>query len=632
LGLTLALLPHLPHLPVWLWLGWPLLIAWRGWLGQRNRPLPPRWLLAVLTVAVGGGVWLHYHALFGRDPGVALLAAMVALKSLESRTRRDGQVLLVLGYFLVMANLLYDQSPLLVAWLLLVVAVLLAGQVLLQHPQAAVPTGSLLRLTGRLLLEGLPVMLILFVLFPRIPGPLWGLPKDAYEGRTGLPEEMAPGTIDRLSQSDQVAFRARFQGPVPPPNQLYWRGPVLWRYDGRVWRRNDEPLYDQFTFQPVGEPVDYSVTLEPHGKHWLLALDLPARLPAGAAYTPSLQVVRRQPVNEVLRYEMRSYPRYHTGPLREPWQTQLPQRGNPKARQLAAEWRAPPSEPADIVRAALEMFRQQPFHYTLNPPLLGYENGIDEFLFGTRRGFCEHYAGSFVFLMRAAGVPARVVLGYQGGEFHDLGGYLIVRQSDAHAWAEVWLAGQGWVRVDPTAAVAPERVDQGLYAAVDNPDRLPLMARRDSAWLRNLALGWDYMNNAWNEWVLAYGPDRQREFLSSLGFGPVDWRGMTIAMVIGLGLVSLVIVGLQRWQQRRRQDPVARAYQRFCTKLARRGLVREATEGPLDFTERVAGQRPELATRVRLIGRLYARLRYGRAGEVAQVAQLQRLVRDLKVR
>jgi transglutaminase-like putative cysteine protease len=629
-ALTLAILPHLSHLPGWFWPVFPGAVGWSGLVDRGRLALPPRWLLAVITLVTVAVVLVYHHTLFGRDAGTTLLAAMVSLKFLELRTPRDGMVLIFLGYFLVMAILLYDQSLLLTAYLLASLVVLLAAQVALQHP-AALPPLSLLRLTSRQLLEAIPLLLILFILFPRISGPLWGLPKDAYSGLSGLSEEMTPGSISQLSLSASVAFRVRFNGPIPPPEQLYWRELVLWRYDGHTWRRTEESSSPQFSYQVEGRAVDYAIILEPHGKRWLPALELPASLPANTGITPSLQLMRNQAVNELLRYELRSYPRYNTGPLQLQGQTSLPARLNPRARALAEQWQARYPNPVDSVRAALTLFREEPFHYTLKPPLLQDKNAIDEFLFDSRRGFCEHYAGSFVFLMRAAGIPARVVLGYQGGERNELGGYLIVRQSDAHAWAEVWLEGRGWVRVDPTAAVAPERVERGLYAALEDPNALPLLIRRGSPWLHNLLLSWDYLNNAWNEWVLAYGPERQQQFLSGLGFGPVDWRGMTIALVVVLTGVGLLVVGFHTLNRRTAIDPVTLAYQRFCAKLARTGLGRAPHEGPLAFTERVAVCRPELAARVRLIGRLYANLRYGRWQQPEAVRRLQRLVRELKV-
>jgi transglutaminase-like putative cysteine protease len=565
---------------------------------------------------------------------VALLTAMAACKLLESRALRDGVVLVFLGYLLVMSNLLFSQDIPMVAYLFAVVVVMLAAQILIHRQHAGLTALVPLRLAGRMALLAIPVMLILFVLFPRIPGPLWGLPKDAYKGRTGLSDEMTPGTISELSQSDAVAFRVRFASALPPPNQRYWRGPVLWHFDGRRWTRPEERLANNPTpFTPEGAAVDYAVVLEPSNKNWLFALDLPARLPPRAAMTDSFQLLRDQPVNEVYRYEMRSYPAYRTGELTAGERVrglQLPARGNARARALAVEWRQRDPRPEALITAALTLFREQPFYYTLTPPLLGVET-VDDFVFRTRQGFCEHYTNAFVFLVRAAGVPARVVTGYQGGEMNALGGYLIVRQSDAHAWAEVWLAGRGWMRVDPTGAVAPNRVQEGIYAALPDSSVLPFLARRggDSEWLRQLALSWDALNNSWNEWVLAYGPDRQREFLSGLGFGPVDWGGMTVAMMVALSGFGMIYAGW-RWRSRRSRDPVARAWQRFCARLARRGLARGAGEGPLDFAGRVAVSRPELATPVWEIARLYALLRYGPEAPPEQVRQLQRLARRFR--
>ena len=633
-ALVLAVVPQATELSVWLTVLFAALVGWRGFILFRDRALPPRWLLLLVALLAGAGVVIDHRTLFGRDAGVALLTAMTACKLLESRALRDGVVLVFLGYLLVMSNLLYSQDIPQVAYLLAAIVVMLTAQVLIHRQHAGLTALAPLRLTGRMVLLAVPVMLILFVLFPRIPGPLWGLPRDAYKGRTGLSEQMAPGTISELSQSGEVAFRVRFADAIPPPNQRYWRGPVLWHFDGRRWTRPEEPPTKTPTpFTPEGAAVDYAVVLEPSNRSWLFALDLPARLPPRARMTPSFQLLRDQPVNEVYRYEMRSYPAYRTGELTGAERSrglQLPSRGNPRARALVADWRQRDSQPEALVRSALTLFREQPFYYTLTPPLLGGEI-VDDFLFRTRQGFCEHYASAFVFLMRVGGVPARVVTGYQGGEMNVMGGYLIVRQSDAHAWAEVWLEGRGWVRVDPTGAVAPNRVQQGLYAALSDSGLLPFLARRggDSEWLRQLALGWDTLNNSWNEWVLAYGPDRQKEFLSGLGFGPADWGGMTVAMMVALSGFGVLYAGW-RWRSRLARDPVARAWQRFCARLARRGLARGATEGPLDFAGRVAVQRPELAESVREIARLYAALRYGPVAPPERVRQLRHLTRRFR--
>lgn len=634
LTLALAVAPHANELPAWLAPAFFIVAGWRVFIAIREQPLPPRWMLLALALLATAGVLVSYRTLFGRDPGVALMTAMAACKLLETRGLRDGVVLVFLGYLLVMSNLLYSQEIPMVAYLLGVVTLMLVSQMLIHRQHTGLTALAPLRLAGKMVLVAIPVMLVLFVLFPRIPGPLWGLPKDAYKGRTGLSGEMEPGTISQLIQSGEVAFRVRFTGPMPSPKQLYWRGPVLWNFDGRRWRQRDElPLRTPVPFIAEGPALDYAVLMEPNNQRWLLALDLPASLPPRAGMTRSFQVLREQPVNEVYRYEMRSYLQYRTGELlaheRFPG-LRLPSQSNPRARELADEWRARDPRPESLINAALALFREQPFYYTLTPPLLGFHS-VDEFLFRTREGFCEHYASAFVFLMRAAGVPARVVTGYQGGERNELGEYLIVRQSDAHAWAEVWLEGRGWARVDPTAAVSPNRIQQGIYAALADADTLPFLARRggDYEWLRQLALNWDALNIQWNEWVLAYGPDRQKEFLSGLGFGEVDWREMTIAMIVTLGGLGVIFITL-RWRSRRPRDPVVRAWQQFCGRLAQGGLARGSYEGPLDFSERVAAQRPELAQPVREIAGLYTALRYGPVIPPMAVRQLQRRVKQFR--
>jgi protein-glutamine gamma-glutamyltransferase len=633
-ALALSLAPHALRLPLWLSMLWLAAAGGRWWLATRHRPVPNRWMLLVLTLALSIGLYLHYGTLLGRDAGVALLTAMCAMKILETERERDGRVLLVLGYLLLMANLLFSQEIPMVLFLVAALVLLVAAQLVLLRQGRPLPARVALAESGRLLAAAIPVMLILFVLFPRIPGPLWQLPDDARAGLTGLDDEMSPGSIDRLIQSDEVAFRVRFPERRPPPAQRYWRGPVLWRYDGRSWRADDELLRQNLPYEPLGESLRQRITLEPHGRRWLYALDRPGSLPPRAIFTSTYQLRRREPVEQRLQYDVDSYTEHRSGELsgfEQRRYLQLPREGNSRARALAARWRLEHDTPGAVVAAALRYLREQPFFYTLQPPLLDGPDQVDQFLFGTRRGFCEHYAGSFTVLMRAAGIPARVVLGYQGGEWN--GDYLIVRQSDAHAWVEVWLAEQGgWVRVDPTAAIAPQRIEQGIYAAVENPEVLPFMARRGSEdqWLRDLALTWDSINNAWNLWVLAYGPERQREFLSGLGLGRIDWREMILGLTGLLSLVALAAFVHLAWRRRGVTDPAARIYRRMCARLARRGLPRKPGEGPLDYADRVAQARPELAETVGAISQSYARLRY-RESDPAELRRLRRLARTVRV-
>jgi len=519
-----------------------------------------------------------------------------------------------------------------ILYVLLSVVSLVLAQLYLPPQHAGLGGRHAIALCGRIVLQAIPLMLLLFILFPRIPGPLWGLPRDAHSGLTGLSDKMTPGDIGELTLSEKIAFRVRFNGETPPSNQLYWRGPVMSRFDGRSWSMFPERRGDRLKFQFEGNRLSYSVILEPHGRRWLYALDLPASIPENAAITSSFQIRRRRSVTEVIRYDMVSYPRYNTGRLSPGMRLlnmRLPMEGNPRARELAADLFADYPEPIDRVNAALQMFREEPFRYTLSPPVLG-RHSIDEFLFDTRNGFCEHYASSFTFLMRAAQIPARVVTGYQGGEHNTLGDYFMVRQSDAHAWSEVWLEGRGWVRVDPTSAVAPERVEQGLFAALEESASLPILARRDSPMLLELAMRWDLVNNAWNEWILSYGPDRQREFLRRLGFQNVNWASLLLPMVLGVALILglyLLMHTVGNYQRMRQMlDPLAQGYQRFCRQLGRQGVVREAHEGPLHFSQRGAERFPAQASEILEIGKLYASLRFGGQAESALVQRFQQRV------
>jgi len=506
-----------------------------------------------------------------------------------------------------------------------------------------------LRIAAVLLLQAIPLTLILFILFPRVPGPLWGLPQDAYAS-SGLDDKMSPGSLSRLSLSEEVAFRVTYSGKPPRRDQMYWRGPVLWNFDGRTWRSGITTFTTAPQFTELGQTIDYSVTLEPHNKPWLFALDVPDKLSVPATLTYDFQILSKEPVHARLRYTARSNLVYHANRHEAARQLQralqLPLQLNPRAHQLAAEWRKqietnPPPQPSPggrgsnrslteideiLVRTALAYFNQQGFVYTLEPPPLGV-NTVDDFLFTTRQGFCEHYASAFVFLMRAANIPARVVTGYQGGEFNDVGNYYIVRQSDAHAWAEVWLAGQGWVRVDPTAAIAPERVQRGLSASVSDSAVLPFMARNPPQWMRDLRFNLDALANQWNQWVLGYDTERQFAFLTRLGMESITWQKMALNMASGLGLlIGLFAMFMLRHLYTRQPDKVQAAWLKLCRKLAKAGLPRAAHEGAQDYAARIAAVRPELADGIGDLASRYSALRYGTLNDEHAQREFIRLI------
>ncbi len=629
-AMALAIAPHATRLPIWI----SLLCLGIGAMRLIQVRLPARWLLILLAAATAVGIYASYRTLLGRDAGVALLVAMLTLKLLESRTLRDSMVAIFISYFLVITHFLYSQSIPTGLYLLLVVLVITTTLIGLNHPGSQLEPRKQLRLTAVLICQAVPVMLVLFLFFPRVPGPLWGMPSDAYAGMTGLSDSMAPGSISKLSQSGEVAFRVAFDGPPPKPEQRYWRGPVLDLFDGRSWSATPVPGPKPDDIAVTGDPVSYTLTLEPHNKRWLLALDLPAKLPPASRLGARYELLADQPVRQRLRYRAVSYPDYRAG--LSPGATELnrslrlPAFGNRKTREMADAWKRAAKEDGEIVRRALDMFRNEAFFYSLTPPLLG-TNSVDEFLFDTRRGFCEHYAGSFVFLMRAAGVPARVVTGYQGGESNPFGNYLMVRQSDAHAWAEIWLKDRGWVRVDPTAAVAPRRIESGLAAALPAGEPLPLLARVDSAWLTQLRMTWDTLNNDWNQWVLGYGQERQYDLLSRLGFEMASWKELGVGLVAGVGALLLAFSGLMLWRRAPLgADPAAAIYQRYCRKLARAGIIRQPNEGPADFAQRTAMLRPDLALSATSISELYIALRYAPHPNPSDLRQFGKRVRAFK--
>ncbi len=628
----LALLPAAEHVPLWLTGVAGLALAWRTTLWWQGLPLPPRWLLTFLVVAGSAGVFITYRQFFGKDPGVALLVLFMVLKLLEMRSTRDALTVILLSYFLLLTHFLETQSIGFAGMSLLALIIATASLACLARRGGSVTDH--LRVSALMLAQATPFMLVLFLLFPRVQGPLWGMPVDAYSGMSGLSDTMSPGSIGNLSLSADIAFRVQFEGSVPPRQALYWRGPVLRFFDGRTWRAGipQSTRNRELPHAVSGPAIDYALTLEPHNKPWLFALEMPGTLPLNAIISSESQLLARLPIRTRIRYALRSHPDYAMG-MAESADTlkpllQLPD-GNPKTRTLMTQWRNELKDDEAIIRRLLAHFRQESFFYTLTPPLLG-EHSVDEFLFGTRRGFCEHFSSAFVFAMRAAGIPARVVTGYQGGEHNPVDGYFIVRQSDAHAWAEAWLPQKGWIRIDPTAAVAPNRIETGLATAVAAGEPLPFMVRADLDWLRALRFRWEALSNSWNQWVLGYTPERQRELLSRLGMIEPDWQAMTAAMATFCGLLLL---GLMAWALRKRatRDPLLRAWERLSEKLSRIGLARRAWEGPADYAHRIAVARPLLAKPVADIAALYIALRYGRPDGSDAVGKLSRMIALLKI-
>jgi transglutaminase-like putative cysteine protease len=467
---------------------------------------------------------------------------------------------------------------------------------------------------GRLILYSAPLMLAMWVLFPRIATPFWAIPVDTGSATSGLSDRMSPGDISSLSLSNEVAFRVKFEGRVPEPKDQYWRGLVLHRFDGRNWT-GSEPRPDPEARDDLfvgGDPVRYQVTMEPTRQQWVFALDVPIEWSRSEVFMgPQYQLAKAQPVDQRMAYEVTSYTQYRIDAELPPYLRTgfmyLPPGRNPRTFELAQDMRRTAGSDESFVEDVLAKFHNEEFFYTLEPPALG-SDPVDRFLFDTRQGFCEHYASAFAVLMRAAGIPSRIVLGYQGGELNPLWSYLIVRQADAHAWTEIWLPNRGWHRVDPTAAVAPERIEAGIAGAMMSGIGASWGLSSPIAWLHSMGLTWDALNARWNDWILGYGPDKQESLLEWLGMDEPDWRKMmltlTFLVALIIGVISVILM------MRYRPPPIDRAailYRKFTQKA---GLPPNCGETPQAYSIRLGEDRHELAAGAELVTQQYLLARY----------------------
>lgn len=636
-ALLMAVMPHASRIPLLVTALFLVLLSWRYMMVIYRWKALSRTSRVALTGLGLATVYLTQGTLIGRDAGISLLITMLGVKLLEMHNDRDVYITIMISYFLVITHFLYSQSLLTAFYMLAVVVVITTTLIDLNRHEhkGASQIKSNLKSAGALMLQAVPFMLFLFILFPRIGGPIWAFQDPASSASTGLDDEMEPGKISNLTGSDAVAFRVTFNGAIPAPTNRYWRGPVMWYTDGKRWRglngTQTPPVSDALElFQPRSAPLNYTVTLEPSNRKWLFALDLPASIPNEAVLTQDFQLLTAKPITRRLRYDMTSYIDFKVHSLSDTELAralQLPPGVNPATQNLGRQWRQEYGVDMQIVGAALTKFSSEQFYYSLTPPLLLTADPIDKFLFDTRKGFCEHYSAAFVTLMRAAGVPARVVTGYQGGELNPVGNYLVVRQRDAHAWAEVWLEGYGWFRVDPTAAVAPARIESSINSALSRDSDIVQFELPAGGPVRELLqkirFGWDSVNNGWNQWVLNYNETEQKSFLSNLGVGIESWRDMVVALGIAifslLGMFAAMVV-LKNYQS---PDPIVRLWQSYCKKLRRKGVQRWHHEGPRTFAERVVQTRPDLASAVNDITRRYIAIRYAGEHSAENVKQLR---------
>ena len=598
-----TLLPHLDHLPWWCGVLSALMLGWRAQLAVRNRPLPSRWMVAAVLFVAAGLTFFTERTLLGKEAGVTMLVVLMTLKTLELRARRDALVVFFLGFFLVLTNFLYSQTLLVAASMVLSVWGLLTALVLAHMPVGRPPLARAAGLAARAALLGAPIMVMLFVLFPRL-GPLWGTPQDA-AGRTGLSGTLRLGAVAEVANDESIALRVRFDGPAPAPSQMYFRGPVLGSYDGTDWTRlvpqMPRPLRLRADARVRGEPLRYEMTLEPSRLPLLPLLELTPDQPGAApridGYTATLgsdlQWQADRPVTEVLRFQASAWLEHRHGPARNvvglrDWVT-LPAGANPRTLQWATDLRTEPglagADARLLVPRVLRHIREGGFFYTLEPGPYTVD-AVDEFWFDRKYGFCEHYASAFVVIMRALDIPARIVTGYQGADPVPVDGWWVVRQSNAHAWAEVWQEGEGWVRVDPTAAVAPERIRSGRGLAPRPGLVAGALGSMNPELLASLRERWETLNNRWNQWVLNYSRRQQFELLRDLGVATPEWSDLANLSIALLATAALAAAGWA-WWDRQRQDPWQRLQRRIAERLQALGVEVQPHHPPRERAARV---------------------------------------------
>lgn len=637
--LTVAALPQLALMPFHLVMACVLPVLWRILAQAKQWPPLPSW---VRFTAVGLGLAslaVSYGGLFGRRASVSLLTVMLALKLLECHRIRDARLVVSFSFFLCTTQFLFTQGLLMPLYGAATVLIGLVALAQLQRVEAfsnktATPTSSapLLAELGfslRLLLLALPICIVFFVLFPRWGTPLWGVPETTLDARSGLSDSMSPGSIENLFMDDSTAFRVEFSGNAPDQSELYWRGPVFWRYDGRTWSSS---FYGRSIEAPrLPEETDtswrYSVQLEPNERNWLFALDYPTGPPRDAKITLDFQLLRRQPVTQLMHYSMVSNPDFTDSPELQATirnlALELPAGLNPKTREMMEQWRRETPQDGALIQRVLAWFNTEPFHYALNAPLLGSQ-AIDSFLFDTRTGYCEHYAAAFTVMMRMAGIPTRIVTGYQGGWYNAAADYFLIRQSDAHAWSEVWLEGRGWTRIDPTAAVSPLRVERGSIEAMDQPRHL-----LDFNWIRTLRNSLDAMEKRWNTLVIEYNHQSQSKLFEGLGMDQMRPIGLITLLFASLAVLAVVLLPLLlRTRGPGSRDPLQPVWQKFLKRLQRAGFRTRPSQGASELAAAASVELPEHAENIQRISDLYNRFRY--APEPPALQELRQAVRRFK--
>lgn len=641
-----VVLPHIPRIPWWLTVLSIVCAFWRIQVFRGMWKFPGRWLRYSLVLAGTAGILFHYGTFLGAVAGVALLITAFSFKLLEMHTFRDAYIVVILAYFVIAMNFLFEQTLLRAIYGLICFVLVTAALIGINQSRSHINPLTTLKTASVIFLQSIPLMIVFFILVPRV-GPLWTFNFDNNKAYTGLSDSMTPGDIASLSQSPKLAFRARFENEIPDNQQLYWRTLILYDFDGRTWRAEKQHTRKVFPYKLNYKPdwlenyhqqfnktesftntdfnrqqtrkYTYDVTMEATGQNYVFALDMPFTKDNRIAMSRDYVFRYKEKIKQRIDYTFTSSPLIETdielpeGIRRK--SLALPETGNSRARSLARQWRSQVNSDEAFIEKVLNHFNQEAYFYTLKPPLLG-KNSIDEFLFDTRRGFCAHYAGAFAYLLRSVNIPVRVVTGYQGGEINTLGNYVLVHQFDAHAWTEAWLPGKGWVRLDPTASVSPLRIERGLEDALLEENtflensffstskyrKIPLISK--------IRLRIDYLNYLWHTKIVSYQA-KQQYLLLSKWFGQFSYKKMALIMLAcGTLIVGILTIGLFWKRPKRKYDPATIIYLKFCRQMENAGIPRLPGESPMDFAKRVSSSKPQLESQINTVTGLYIALIY----------------------
>ncbi|MFZ6817121.1 transglutaminase TgpA family protein [Undibacterium sp. Ji22W] len=638
----LVLSTHVGNLFIWISVSSASLMLWRAFLTLRGLQLPSRWLLLPIALTLMAGIFWQFRSFFGRETGVAMLAILLSCKMLEMHAKRDLFVILFLGFFLLITSFFESQSIVRALHVSLAVFMLLLAQITFQFHGKLPRLWQRAKLLLLMLSITLPLTVFGFFLFPRIQGPLWGLPSDADVARSGLSDSMTPGNISKLAMSEELVFRAKFLDKTPEKSELYWRAIILDQFDGRRWTQSPNArISDTRDLLVFGNPITQEITLEPSNSHFLFGVDSVLNAPQLDATSTSVnqdgELFSSTRINTRIRYQVVSYPNYRLDQhataqlLRK--NLRLPANLNPRTRDFAENIQTQYPHQDAQVNAVLNFFRTENFFYTLEPPLLARDS-VDDFLFNTRSGFCEHYSSAFVVLMRAMNIPARVVTGYQGGTRNTQDNFYEIRQSDAHAWAEIWMPERGWIRVDPTAAVAPERILKNLQATQLNKGLAGLVnsLMKENAWSKELAMRWSALNNTWNQWVLNYNQTQQIKLLDRLGLNGVDWA-KTLMTIFVIGLIVIAALAIPLLPKFKKLSPHDSLYLRLCAKLSKQGIPRAISEGPSTYLRSLEKQIDQQRfLKIREFIQLYTEIRYGKHSNADSLHQSERTTKIQRMR